>query len=40
MRKGADITVHGESARGTKTTDTYALKGLTQALERVAQECR
>jgi len=40
MRKGAEITVHGESARGTKTTDTYALKGLTQALERVGQECR
>jgi len=40
LRKGADATVHGESTRGTKTTDVYGLKGLTQALERVGQECR
>ncbi|HWM48123.1 MAG TPA: invasion associated locus B family protein [Xanthobacteraceae bacterium] len=40
LRKGADVVVHGESARGTKTTDTYSLKGLTQALERVSQECK
>jgi hypothetical protein len=40
MRKGADLLVKGESGRGTKTTDTYALKGLDQALARVAQECK
>lgn len=40
MRKGADMTVAGESGRGTKSTDRYALKGLSQALDRVAQECK
>ena len=29
-----------QSGRGTKSTDRYALKGLSQALDRVAQECR
>lgn len=40
MRKGADVVVRGESAKGTKTTDVYSLKGLGQALDRVAQECK
>jgi invasion protein IalB len=40
MRKGSDLTVHGISSRGTHTTDQFSLKGLTQALERVAQECK
>ena len=40
MRKGADMTVRGESGRGTKTTDTYSLKGIAQALDKVAEECR
>ena len=40
MRRGADLIVTGESGRGTKSTDRYALKGLSQALDRVAQECR
>ena len=40
MRKGSDMVVAGESGRGTKSTDRYALKGLSQALDRVAQECR
>lgn len=40
MRKGADAVVKGESGRGTKTTDTFSLKGLEQALTRVAQECK
>jgi hypothetical protein len=40
MKKGADVTVKGESGRGTKTTDTFSLKGLSQALERVATECK
>jgi invasion protein IalB len=39
MRKGADLVVKGMSARGTQTTDTYSLKGLAQALDRVGQEC-
>lgn len=40
MRKGADMVVAGESGKGTKSTDRYALKGLGQALDRVAQECK
>jgi len=32
--------VTGESGRGTKSTDRYNLKGLSQALDRVAQECK
>jgi len=40
MRKGADLVVKSESARGTKTTDTYSLKGLGEALEKVAAECK
>lgn len=40
MRRGADMVVAGESGRGTKSTDRYALKGLGQALDRVAAECK
>ena len=40
MRRGTDMIVAGESGRGTKSTDRYALKGLAQALDRVAQECK
>jgi len=40
MRKGSDMVVAGESGRGTKSTDRYALKGLSQALDRVAAECK
>ena len=40
MRKGADMIVKSESSRGTKTTDTYSLKGIAQALDRVAEECK
>ncbi len=40
MRKGADLVVKSESALGTKTTDTYSLKGMAQALEKVAEECK
>jgi hypothetical protein len=40
MRRGSDMIVTGESGRGTKSADRYALKGLSQALDRVAQECR
>ncbi|HET9714773.1 MAG TPA: invasion associated locus B family protein [Pseudolabrys sp.] len=40
MRKGADMVIKSESARGTKTTDTYSLKGISQALDRVAEECK
>ena len=40
LRKGSDLVVKSESARGTKTTDTYSLKGLAQALDKVAEECK
>jgi hypothetical protein len=40
MRKGADLVVTGESGKGTKSTDRYTLRGLSQALDRVAQECK
>jgi hypothetical protein len=40
LRKGADVTIKGMSAKGTETIDTYALKGLAQALDRLAQDCR
>jgi invasion protein IalB len=40
MRKGADLTIKGTSSRGTQSTDTYSLKGLTQAMDRVEQECK
>jgi hypothetical protein len=40
MRKAADVTVKGVSAKGTETTDTFSLKGLAQALDKLAQDCR
>jgi hypothetical protein len=40
MRKAADVTVKGVSAKGTETTDTFSLKGLAQALDRLAQDCK
>jgi hypothetical protein len=40
MRKSADAVVKGISAKGTETTDTFSLKGLAQALDRLAQDCR
>lgn len=40
LRKSADVTVKGVSAKGTETTDTFSLKGLSQALDRLAQDCR
>jgi invasion protein IalB len=40
MRKGSEVTVRGESGRGTKTIDKFSLKGVVQALDRAASECR
>jgi hypothetical protein len=40
MRQGENAVVKGMSSHGTQSTDTYALKGLSEALDRVAQECR
>jgi invasion protein IalB len=40
LRKGTDAVVKGTSSRGTSSTDTYPLRGLAQALDRVGQECQ
>jgi Invasion associated locus B (IalB) protein len=40
MRKSAEVTVRGLSAKGTETTDVFSLKGLSQALDRLAQDCK
>ncbi|MDE2375657.1 invasion associated locus B family protein [Bradyrhizobium sp.] len=40
MRRSADLVVKGVSAKGTETTDVFSLKGLAQALDRIAQDCR
>jgi hypothetical protein len=40
MRKSADVVVKGVSVKGTETTDTFSLKGLAQALDRLAQDCK
>ncbi len=39
MKKGAKLTVQANSERGTETTDTYSLSGLSQALDAMAQKC-
>lgn len=40
MRKGSDLEMKSTSSRGNVTTDRYSLSGITQALDRVAQECK
>lgn len=40
MRRSADAIVKGVSTKGTETTDTFSMKGLSQALDRIAQDCR
>ena len=40
MRRSADVVVKGVSAKGTETTDTFSLKGLSQALDKIAQDCK
>ena len=40
MRKGSDLTVKGVSGHGTESTDQYSLKGLSEALDRAARECK
>jgi invasion protein IalB len=40
MRKAGDVTVKGVSAKGTETIDTFSMKGLAQALDKLAQDCR
>lgn len=40
MRKGANLEMKSTSGRGNETTDRYSLSGVSQALDRVAQECK
>src|SRR5215469_17046968 len=40
MRGGDNAVVKGVSAKGTQSTDTFSLKGVSQALDRVALECK
>jgi len=40
MRAGARMIVVGVSARGTRTIDTYSLKGISAALKAIDAECR
>jgi len=39
MRGGSKMVVKGTSRRGTNTTDTYSLSGISGALDRINQEC-
>lgn len=39
MKAGRQLVVKGTSQRGTLTTDTYSLSGITAAIDRVDQEC-
>jgi invasion protein IalB len=40
LRKGTSLVITSESSRGTKTTDTYSLRGVSDALDKVASECK
>jgi hypothetical protein len=40
LRGGSKLIVKASSSKGTSTIDTYTLKGLSDALARVAQECK
>ncbi len=40
MRAGQSAVVKGTSSRGTRSTDTYSLRGLAQALDRAERECK
>ena len=40
LRTGSKLSVKAASAKGATTVDSYSLKGLSDALARVAQECK
>ena len=39
MKKGSNAVLLGTSARGTKTTDTFSLKGFSKAYEAIDKAC-
>ncbi len=40
MIRGAKMVVKGTSSRGTRTTDTYSLKGFTAAYRTIGKACK
>jgi Invasion associated locus B (IalB) protein len=40
MRSSQTAVIKGVSSKGTQSSDTFGLKGLSQALDRVGQECK
>ena len=40
MRSGQNAVVKGMSAKGTRTSDIFSLRGLAQALDRSDQDCK
>lgn len=40
MKKGSKMVVKATSQRGTRTTDTYSLSGISAALEALAGQCK
>lgn len=40
MKAGTDMAVSGTSRRGTVTTDSYSLKGVSAAIKRIDAECK
>ncbi|MDH3234462.1 MAG: invasion associated locus B family protein [Alphaproteobacteria bacterium] len=40
MRAGASMIIVGVSSKGTRTIDTYSLKGISAALKAIDAECR
>jgi hypothetical protein len=39
MKSGNSMTIEGTSGRGTVSTDTYSLAGVTAGLDAIAKEC-
>ena len=39
MKKGLELTLTGESTRGTVTNDIYTLKGFTNAINKLNEDC-
>lgn len=40
MKRGSELVVRGISTRGTRTTDTYSLSGVTAAMNAIDKECK
>jgi hypothetical protein len=40
MRKSSDLVLKATTDRGLQSTDTFSMKGLSQALDRIARECK